>query len=74
MSSGIAEPSLVRIRVLSRFGGAAGMMVVVLAGLEGMVAFLEATLAQFAGGLLVVGWDVSGEAWWAGRCCTRREG
>lgn len=33
------------MRVLLHFGGAAGLLEVVLAGLEGLVAFLDATLA-----------------------------
>lgn len=43
-SSGIADPSLEIIKVLSRFAGVAGVEVV--AGLDGFGAFLDATLAQ----------------------------
>lgn len=44
--SGMAEPFQVIIRVLSAFGAAAGVLVVVLAGLDGLEAFVEGTLAQ----------------------------
>lgn len=50
ISSGIADPFLVTMRVLSRFGGAAGVLVVV-AGFDGLGAFLKPTLGQvFCGG------------------------
>ena len=46
ISSGIPVPSLVMVRVLSRLEGAAGALVVLLVGLEGFEAFLDATLAK----------------------------
>lgn len=51
MYSGIAEPLLVMMRVLSRLGGVAGVLVVVVTDFDGLGAFLETTLAQvFWGG------------------------
>lgn len=44
ISSVIAAPYLVIMRVLSRLGEAAGVLVVVVAGLDGLEAFLEANL------------------------------
>lgn len=41
MSSGMGVPSLVIMRVLSCLGAAAVVFVVVVAGLEGVVAFLD---------------------------------
>lgn len=46
-SSGIAELSLVIIRVLLRFGGAKGAVVMVVVGVGvGLEAFLDATFAE----------------------------
>lgn len=46
ISSGIAESSLMIMRVLSCSGGAAGVLVVLLAGLECLMTFLIATFDQ----------------------------
>lgn len=46
MLAGIGVPSLVMISVLLGFGGATGVVVVVVVGWEGPGAFLDATLPQ----------------------------
>lgn len=46
MASGIAEPSLVMMRVLSRSEGAAGVLVTAVAGLDGLEAILDTTLVS----------------------------
>lgn len=55
-SLGTAEPSRLLMRVLSCFSGAAGLLVVVLVGLEAFEGFLDATLAQVCWGGADGGW------------------